>query len=201
MTRSRSAHVMRGAAASAVATFTALLSHVTAGGFLPTPVGIAVPLLLSLPVCVLLAGRRLSLARLAISVVASQLLFHALFVLGADGGSVASGHHHHAAPALAAASPEVAAALAGNAGMWLGHAAAALATIVLLHRGEREIQRAFAVLADALAALARRLADPAPLVPAERPRAPRIDGAPDARPGVLLASCLLRRGPPALLVR
>ena len=44
--------------------------------------GVVVPLALSLFVSVLLAGRRLSVIRLGVSVIASQTLFHSLFVLG-----------------------------------------------------------------------------------------------------------------------
>ena len=46
---------------------------------MPTLMGIAVPLALSALVCVLLAGRKLSLPRLSVSVGISQTLFHSLF--------------------------------------------------------------------------------------------------------------------------
>lgn len=51
------------------------------GGALPSAMGVVVPLALSLLVCVLLAGRRLSLVRLSLSVLASQTLFHLLFTV------------------------------------------------------------------------------------------------------------------------
>ena len=49
--------------------------------------GIVAPWILALAVCTLLAGRALSLVRLASSVVVSQLLFHTLFVMGSPSAS------------------------------------------------------------------------------------------------------------------
>ncbi|MGO1539958.1 MAG: hypothetical protein ACTHW3_11405, partial [Leucobacter sp.] len=73
---SRLPHLVRGSSAAAIATFAALFSHVIGGGAMPGLVGIAVPLLLSLMVCILLAGRKLSLTRLSISVVARACLLN-----------------------------------------------------------------------------------------------------------------------------
>ncbi|TSI12801.1 hypothetical protein FO013_18620 [Brevibacterium aurantiacum] len=70
---------LRGTAAAVFATFVALASHMIGGGALPSAMGVVVPLVLSMLVCVLLAGRRLSLPRLSLSVLASQSLFHLLF--------------------------------------------------------------------------------------------------------------------------
>lgn len=75
----RGRRALRGSAAACFATFVALTSHVLGGGSLPTLTGLIVPLALSTLVCVLLAGRQLSLHRLSISVLASQALFHLLF--------------------------------------------------------------------------------------------------------------------------
>jgi hypothetical protein len=80
-TRARHRRTLRGILAAAAATFVALASHILGGGTFPTAMGIIVPLALSILVCVLLAGRRLSLARLAVSVGVSQTLFHLLFSL------------------------------------------------------------------------------------------------------------------------
>lgn len=76
---SRQLRAVRGSAAAWFATFVALASHVIAGGAWPTIMGLIVPLALSGLVCVLLAGRRLSLWRLSVSVFVSQSLFHLLF--------------------------------------------------------------------------------------------------------------------------
>ena len=77
-----------------MATLSALFSHVAGGGEVPGLLGLAVPLVLSVPVCVALAGRGLSLARLAVSVGVSQLLFHALFEIGAAAGPAGAAHAH-----------------------------------------------------------------------------------------------------------
>ena len=130
--------VARGVAAAAVSTFVALLSHVAGGGSVPAPLGILAPLVLSIAVCTVLAGRRLPLARMTASVVASQALFHVLFVLGSSGGvsavaapSAGSAHVHSVVLTSAASHPH-----ATGAGMWAAHAVAAVLTIVALRRGE-----------------------------------------------------------------
>ncbi len=139
--------LLRGTSSALVATFAALLGHVSAGGTLPGVIGLLVPLVLSSMVSVLLAGRRLSAARLLLAVSASQFLFHELFILGAitPAGGL-SVHQHGAPPMLSVAEVGFAAPAAG---MWLGHALAALVTTAALHRGE--------VLLVGLARLAGRL--------------------------------------------
>src|SRR5699024_8570924 len=77
--RARHTRLLRGAAAGAFATFVALFSHVAGGGQAPTPLGVGVPLLLAVFVCVVLAGRKLSLVRLSASVGVSQTAFHWIF--------------------------------------------------------------------------------------------------------------------------
>ncbi|WP_152345982.1 hypothetical protein [Brevibacterium sp. CFH 10365] len=89
--RVRHRRALRGSLAAAAATFVALTSHILGGGALPTAMGVIVPLALSSLVCVLLAGRRLSLPRLTISVGVSQALFHLLFSLFTPTGSAAAG--------------------------------------------------------------------------------------------------------------
>lgn len=79
--KNRRERALRGSLAAAFATFVALTSHVIAGGSLPTMMGLIVPLALSVLVCVLLAGRQLSLWRLSVSVGISQALFHLLFMV------------------------------------------------------------------------------------------------------------------------
>lgn len=102
----RHQRVLRGTAAAVFATFVALASHMIGGGDLPTAMGVVVPLALSTLVCVLLAGYRLSLPRLSLSVLASQSLFHPLFsvftpMIGDHSPANALGRHamHHADPA------------------------------------------------------------------------------------------------------
>jgi hypothetical protein len=138
MTRSRGPRVLRGLAAASIATFVALLSHVAAGGGLPGPIGILLPWLLAVLICIALAGRRLSVWRLGFSVVASQGLFHVLFVLGAGpvDGSATVGHVH-GTRGMALESSGVA---HGDIGMWIAHVIAGVATIALLHRGELAVR-------------------------------------------------------------
>ena len=160
----RATRVARGAIAASIATFAALLSHVVAGGDVPGWAGIVAPWILALAVCTLLAGRALSLVRLASSVVVSQLLFHTLFVMGSPSASssssgAAAGHAHlHGAMTTMipdAADPTLA-ALCADPVMWIGHAIAAVATIVALYRGERAA-RAMLALAAELRAWAQRV--------------------------------------------
>ena len=143
MRPSRAARVVRGSAAASGATFVALLSHVAGGGAMPGWLGIAVPLILSVAVATLLAGRRLSLWRLALTVTLSQALFHVLFVLGAPTQSAVVAAHDHAAP-LALPVVEAVATPWTGATMWLMHGIAAVATTLLLHRGERAARRLWA---------------------------------------------------------
>jgi hypothetical protein len=137
MPASRRPAVLRGFAGSTLAIFVALAGHVSAGGAMPGPLGIVVPWVLSLMVCVLLAGRKLSVVRLSASVVLSQILFHTLFVLGTITPSGGGGGHVHGAPLEIPAASSTATALVADGAMWLGHAIAALVTIIALHRSER----------------------------------------------------------------
>lgn len=120
-----------------MAIFAALAGHVSAGGAMPGPLGIIVPWMLSFMVCVLLAGKKLNAIRLTISVGVSQFLFHMLFVLGSIPPSGSAAPHVHGAPLTLPAATGITEAVAAGGMMWFGHAIAALATIVALHRGER----------------------------------------------------------------
>lgn len=147
MRSSRTSSLLRGTSTALLATFAALLGHVSAGGQMPGAIGILVPLVLSTMVSVLLAGRRLSLTRLLLAVSASQFLFHELFVLGAITPEAGLGVHQHGLPlALPLALPLPLPAgetvlTAPDHGMWLGHIAAAVVTALVLHRGERLLTR------------------------------------------------------------
>ncbi|OAH51033.1 hypothetical protein [Microbacterium oleivorans] len=195
MRPSRLSRVARGGVAASVATWAALLSHVAAGGAMPGWLGVAVPLVLSVAVCTALAGRHLSLVRLAVSVTASQLLFHTLFVLGAVTPSGAA-HAHHLPVMTDAAAP---AAMHADPLMWVLHGVAALVTVAVLHRGERAARRLLAVAAD-LARWARRRILAAVLVLGAVDR-PALAAAPATVP--VLRSVALRvparRGPPRAL--
>lgn len=172
--------VLRGVVAASAATAIALLGHVLAGGPAPGLAGLLVPWWLSVTLCTALAGRTVSLPRTAAAVLGSQLAFHLLFVLGSAGTGTVSlhmHHHGHGTPPSAAVDPVADGAVSdmtGAAGastvhgshaalhgahldapMLLGHLAAAVLTIALLHRGERLLERAGAVGLTALDALTR----------------------------------------------
>lgn len=196
MRPSRRTPLLRGFVGATIATFVALASHVWVGGDMPGMLGIAVPWLLSLTVCTLLAGRRLSLLRLSGSVVASQLLFHALFMLGDITPRAGLGPHVHGIVPLSFAG-DAPALIPQDAAMWLAHAAAAAVTIAALHRGESILRALLAVaravgawLARGVPAVAVRLAVPA-TVPWSVLDAPRV------RAEHLTA--LRWRGPPRLV--
>jgi len=196
MRSSRLPQLLRGTSAAALATFTALLGHVSAGGALPGVIGLLVPLVLSSMVGVLLAGRRLSLTRLLLAVSASQFLFHELFVLGAFTPVGGFEVHQHGVPATLPGG-EVG-MIDPMAGMWFSHALTAVITAVVLHRGE--------LLLAALGRLAVRLSTwlAAVLVP----RTPVIAALPGARTaaraaadgaadtGIRIVRRRPRRGPP-----
>lgn len=201
--QSRGARVARGTLAASVATFTALFSHVVAGGQMPGWIGILAPLILATAACTLLVGRRLSAVRLTGAVAASQALFHALFVLGAplppvgDPSIALSAHaHHHGALELALLAPGTGSALAADATMWVGHALAAAVTVAVLYRGERAVTRLHEIAVGVARWLFRPVAVAAtPVVlPAVAHIVPRGENTRVRSQHELLP--LLRRGPP-----
>lgn len=202
MSSARSARTLRGVVAAAFSTFVALLSHVAGGGSMPGILGVVVPLVFSTLVCVLLAGRRLSIVRLSLSVAVSQVLFHTLFVLGAAQGvsstAMPSGHLSHGSTVTLDASsmPMMHNGHAG-AGMWFAHLVAGLVTIAALHRAETLLSTAGAikefVLARLVPAVLTALASP--VLPARV--LPRSD-APTLRPLGVFPETTALRGPPAL---
>ncbi|ROP56641.1 MULTISPECIES: hypothetical protein [unclassified Rathayibacter] len=193
MSSSRSLRTLRGVVAATVATLTALFLHVAGGGEVPGLLGLAVPLVLSVPVCVALAGRGLSLARLAASVGVSQLLFHALFEIGAAAGPAGAAHAHGGPIDVSAATAH---AGGHDSSMGIAHLLAAVVTIAVLHRGEALL---IAVAATTVHAAARLVRVPAvPVLAAATGR--RWSSAPRAILPVVadvLADAVPRRGPPA----
>ncbi|MGJ0388526.1 hypothetical protein [Microbacterium sp. CGR1] len=197
MTESRKPAVVRGFAASTLAIFTALAGHVTGGGEMPGVLGLVVPWVLSLMICVLLAGRRLSVTRLSISVALSQFLFHTLFVLGTISPSGASTPHVHGAPLILPPSTGIPEAVVADSSMWLGHAVAAMLTVLALHRGERLAMALRQLAAQAVRWVQRRI--DAVLVRPGLSSAQRVQGeflttAPVAS---ILLTTLRGRAPPA----
>jgi hypothetical protein len=152
----RGARTTRGLIAAAVATLLAGLSHTLGGASAPFGVGSLLALAFAALVCIALAGRRLSLWRLSLSVLLSQLAFHGLFAVtgGASGASGAApagmAHHESAAMLMDRLTPVPAAAMGAthsDGAMTLAHVAAGIVTIAALHRGELAVR---AVLRAAL---------------------------------------------------
>jgi hypothetical protein len=162
-------------------------------------------------VCVLLAGRRQSLPRLAISITISQFAFHLLFGVGGGPGGAAGagsavlvetgGHHGHL---LLRELPD---AVAGpvhaghdSSAMWVMHAIAAVLTIVLVRRGERAVVAVLTIAGAGILSLVRLAVavflEPLPEPSTLRPRGlPIVDRLRDL--GVLLGG-LRHRGPPVM---
>jgi hypothetical protein len=202
--RTRGARALRGALAASSATFVALMSHLAGGGQLPGLLGIVVPLALSLPICIAWSGR-LSLAGLSASVVASQLFFHVLFMLGTPAGSrpaaAASGAHagHEGMVMAPAPSAGQATEMAhADPTMWLWHGLAAVVTIVVLYRGELMLLRLRELAVRAAAWLLRGRAVVDDVGSFVLPALPGVVAATfqALHPSPQL-SPLLRRGPPA----
>ncbi|NQX17502.1 hypothetical protein [Rathayibacter sp. VKM Ac-2857] len=197
MSSSRSLRTLRGVVAATTTTTTALFSHVAGGGELPGLLGLAVPLVLSVLVCVALAGRGLSLVRLAVSVTLSQVLFHTLFVIGsAEGpaGAMGTAHAHHGGTIDVSG----ATAHAGMAGsMTASHLLAAVVTIAALHRGEALLLAIAATTAHAIVRLVRVPVTPVLAAPPVRRSSYALREILPVATAVL-AQAVPRRGPPAV---
>lgn len=202
--RTRGARALRGGLAAVSATFVALMSHIAGGGEMPGLLGIVVPLVLSLPVCMAWSGR-LSLAGLSASVVASQLFFHVLFSLGtpAESQMVSAGSGAHAGHEGMVMPPTPAAGqtiemVPADLTMWLSHGLAAVVTIAVLYRGELMLLRLRELAVRAAAWLLGGHAVVDHVGSFVLPALPGVVAATfrPLHPGPQL-SPLLRRGPPA----
>lgn len=192
----------RGAVVGLLAGAVALGAHLSGGGPLPHPAGLALAAALCALVGALAAGVRRDLPRAVVLVGAAQGLLHGLFLLFAPAGGPASatvGGAHHAASVPDVTSTALATASEhAHAGMWGAHALAALITIVLLFQGER-LARALLGVAGTLARrVVRRLAEPfrgpAPLRPHARHTTALLT---TSLPESLAAAVRPLRGPPA----
>jgi hypothetical protein len=139
------ARLARGVLCAVLAVFLAGASHAVAGGTVPV-----VTILMSLPlgalVCVILAGRQLSLPRVALGVGVSQVVFHFLFDFFAGMPSVmtstmmvSAGHRHEgilATPLVPMVAGSASSTDGMDAGMIASHLVAGLATVALVRRGE-----------------------------------------------------------------
>lgn len=200
----RQARAVKALLVAVLSTLVALVSHVLAGGSVPGMPGVLVPLVLSLVVCLPLSGRLLSLPQLVMSVLASQLLFHWLFVLGSTSPGVRvvedhraghGVHHTEMIVALGAGADPGAHASHSEGWMWAGHVIAAIVTILLIRRGEMAVVGLWRLTLI----LIRSLFGRGPRVQAIRLPSPRSISAHRSgrrRTRWLLAASITERGPP-----
>ncbi len=190
--------VARGGIAALVSVFVAAFSHALAGGQFPGIGGLLLSLSLSTLVCIALAGRKLRLAGLSVSVLLSQGMYHWLFG-GMSGAAISTsvtsqvGHSH-----LADSSLQVSAAHAhASTEMLLAHMFAAAVTVLVLVFGERTVLAIARVAGRFLIPRIARASDPElPASPA-RP-AIRLSQTVRTRLDLLDHSGLRHRGPPIL---
>lgn len=178
---------VRGSLGATMATFAALLGHLLGGAAVPGVLQIAAPWLLSLAICIPLAGRRLSLVRLSVSVIASQLVFHHVFTLGTHAAHGAQ-HAHHGAIGMAPLDER----------MGFAHLLAATLTVLFLFRGEQTLRQLRELSVRIVGWMRRRLQmPPAPPLVGTRPQTTLATGTrvivfPEA-----YRCSISRRGPPA----
>ncbi|WP_022883474.1 hypothetical protein [Glaciibacter superstes] len=217
----RWARFARGWVVAGISTFVAALSHTFGGGAAPGALAVIVSLAFAGIVCIGLSGRTLSLWRVIISVLTSQLILHGLFSLGAPGGllqpgtaaaaatatdAAATGAHQHATVtgtlvdgALAdGAIASAHAAGSHGASMWLAHLVAAAVTIVALRHGEAAFWSLFAnarlVIRSLFAPVLTAIA------PASMQRIPNTACVFEPRDLGVLLSTMRHRGPPVISV-
>jgi hypothetical protein len=185
---SRWARVARGWSAAAFAILVAAVSHTLAGGNAPSPFALAASLVIAGAVCTVFTGRRLSRLRLAASVALSQGLFHTVF---AALGTPVTAQHHTGLMTMDAAAPAH-----DSATMWLGHAIAALVTVVVFAHAET----AFWGLATTATLLVRRLYALVSAAPARTAApAPPVVLVRESAALTRLLCAMRHRGPPALV--
>ena len=195
----RWARFARGLLAALASTAVAGLSHALAGGGAPSTLSIAIALAFSALVCVALTGRRLSAARMSVAVVLSQFAFHGVFsTIGvapshAPAALEGAAHGAHSAASIGLlVAPETGHHTSGW--MWLAHALAAVATIVVLRRGEA----AFWGMRDAALRFLATVFTVSPVLSIEPPAAPVVARVAAPRHFEFLLGSLQHRGPPAL---
>ena len=183
-TAGRGIRALRGTAAAAIAVLVASTAHTLAGGVAPPAWLVVAVTILAAPLSVALVGRRRSVLRLSAAVVTAQVALHAAFAAigSAAPASMPAGHHHLALP------PDVSVDPAATT-MSVGHALAAIVTIVILAWGERMLAAIARGIRRLLALAPHRLPHPHE-VPTSFLQTPRAIAA------VALHS-VSRRGPPA----
>ena len=190
---SRGARVARGSAAASVSTLVAAVGHTAGGGSFPSPAILAFVFAFTALICIALAGRVVSPARTAVSVLLSQAAFHLTFSLPTGSGSSwAGGAHHHELIASGSTAEPMASHL--TAGMLLAHLTAAAITATALVHGERALWGLLESARLALSALMGRMPVAVVAAPTASSPIPLFTAAPLA---AHVLSSVSRRGPPA----
>lgn len=186
---SRSVRALRSVVSATLATFVAAAFHVVGGGANPGLTTLLLALAASVLVCLALSSLRLSLWRLAVSVVVSQAGFHLLFQVTGSSSTLAV--HQHGAD-----DPSVDAVLGhASAPMGIAHLIAAAITVAALARGEHALR----ALVEILARIVLRVVSPPLLTAVESrdgARRPALDPTPRVPAHLIAATPLQRRGPP-----
>ena len=191
---SRWARLSRGSLVAAFAVLTAAVSHTVAGGALPSAQVVALAIAFALIAAIPLTGRRLSLWRTAALVGVSQMLLHGLFSLFGSTVAVAATIDHHGAVAMSMGAGTDLTHPHPEALMLAAHTVAAIATLLLVRRGEQAARDLVELLSLTLTRLARLLETPL-VTPAPR-RTVRVR---EARSGLrtVFLGAHTDRGPPA----
>ncbi|MGZ0711254.1 hypothetical protein ACWPKO_23295 (plasmid) [Coraliomargarita sp. W4R53] len=186
---------LRGAAAAWAATIIAATSHTLSGGGAPEPMLVLALGILASPLAVALVGRRLSLGRVTLTVLISQVMFHAAFAMtaGASADSSTADAPAHVHNFLAPIDSASLATLVPDSAMTLGHVMAALLTVAGLYGGERMLR----AIGHGIRSIMARAGEVAPLetVPA---RGATMDVA-RIRHRLTALSDVSRRGPPSFV--
>ncbi len=136
----RQLRALRGIVASATTVLLAAAAHTFAGGGAPAPLLVIAATMLAAPVAMMLVGKRPSIMRTAAAVLGAQVVFHGVFALFGSGPTVAFtapvGAHAHMARQMVAMPAH---AMAHDS-MPVAHLVAALATVLVLHSGERMLR-------------------------------------------------------------
>jgi hypothetical protein len=160
----RWARFARGWLVALFSTLVAAASHTLAGGASPSVVSLVIALAFAGVACIALTGKSVSLLRVSLSVLLSQVAFHTLFsTIGVTASTphVAGGQHAHGAGAVLLGEAGAPMAHHTDGWMWLGHAAAAVITVVALRYGEGAFWR----LRDIAALFVRTVFAVLPVVP------------------------------------
>jgi len=140
----RWARFARGWLVAVFSTLVAAASHTIAGGTGPSGVALVIALAFAGLTCIALTGKTVSLLRITVGVGLSQVAFHTVFSTIASSGAPAlpaAGPHQHGLHALVVADGPATMAHHTDGWMWLGHAVAAVITIVALRYGESAFWR------------------------------------------------------------